>query len=108
MPDFIDSAVLDKGECEVPRWLNTFWVTALSGQNQKINERVERQASCYAQDCIYSITKGQIKLILLGTRLMITSYVLGILSIAVQVSYYYFYVFRFILNVRYALNCRFL
>lgn len=61
LPDFVDSNTLRKGECEVPAWLNSFWLTALSGFNNKLNDRVRRLASTYSQDSIYSITRGNIK-----------------------------------------------
>ncbi|RVE41875.1 hypothetical protein evm_013483 [Chilo suppressalis] len=61
LPDFIDSEVLDRGECDIPKWLRIFWSTALSGVRKKICNRVERLSSCYSQDSIYSITRGNIK-----------------------------------------------
>lgn len=61
LPDLIDSAVLEKGECEIPKWLNLFWETALNGVGKKTGNRVKRLSSCFAQDSIYSITRGTIK-----------------------------------------------
>lgn len=61
LPDSIDSEALDRGECDIPKWLNIFWTTALSGVEKKICNRVDRLSSCYSQDSIYSITRGHIK-----------------------------------------------
>lgn len=61
LTDFIDSEVLNKGECDIPKWLNIFWTTALSGVGKESCDRVRRLSSCYSQDSIYSITRGYIK-----------------------------------------------
>ncbi|XP_050505694.1 uncharacterized protein LOC126883969 [Diabrotica virgifera virgifera] len=60
LPDFLDAEALNKGECDIPNWLNVFWKTALSGTKVE-TERIERLTACLASDSIYSITKGNIK-----------------------------------------------
>lgn len=61
LPEYLDSAALEKGECETPKWLNLFWTTVLSGVKKKITDRVSRLASTFSQDAIYNVTKGCIK-----------------------------------------------
>lgn len=61
LPDEIDSEILAKGECEVPRWLTSFWNIALSGSDNRMNDRVIRLSSSLAQDSIYNVTRGNIK-----------------------------------------------
>lgn len=61
LTDFIDSEVLNEGECDVPKWLDIFWTTALSGIGKESCDRVRRLSSSFSQDSIYSITRGYIK-----------------------------------------------
>ncbi|CAG9576259.1 unnamed protein product [Danaus chrysippus] len=57
--NFIDSEVLNEGECDVPKWLDLFWTTALNGIGKESCDRVQRLSSCYSQDSIYSITREE-------------------------------------------------
>ncbi|CAG9574798.1 unnamed protein product [Danaus chrysippus] len=59
LTDFIDSEVLNEGECDVPKWLDLFWTTALNGIGKESCDRVQRLSSCYSQDSIYSITREE-------------------------------------------------
>lgn len=36
LPEYLDGAALEKGECETPRWLQSFWTTVLNGIIKKI------------------------------------------------------------------------
>ena len=60
MPAFIDNKVFEKGECEIPKWLKKFWISALGGLRKK-TPKIERLSSCFAQDSIYNISNGAIK-----------------------------------------------
>lgn len=63
LQDILDSDALEKGECDIPDWLLSFWRTTLGGFDDKYgrNENLERLASTYAQDSIYGIHNGKIK-----------------------------------------------
>lgn len=61
MPDLIDENALDKGVCDIPKWLELFWKTALSGVGKKAKDRVNRLSRTYASDSIYCITLGRVK-----------------------------------------------
>lgn len=63
LPDYIDSSVLDKGECEVPEWLDTFWKYAIGGPRMKYGttDEIGRISSTFSEDSIYSIHRGKIK-----------------------------------------------
>lgn len=61
LPDHLDSEALSKGECDIPRWLVSFWQVVLRGVDNRVDSRVDRLSSCFAQDSIYSVTRGQIK-----------------------------------------------
>lgn len=59
--EYLNNEALQKGECEIPRWLRLFWTKALSGVNDKHNDRIDRLASNFSQDSIYAVNRGRIK-----------------------------------------------
>lgn len=71
LPDNLDTDELDKGECDVPKWLNVFWKYALGGPRIKYQttDEIDRVSSAFSQDSIFSIHNGKIsprKHIMLG------------------------------------------
>lgn len=61
MPEVIDSLVINKGECDIPSWLDLFWKTVLSGAGKKASDKTQRLSNSYSFDSIYSVTMGNIK-----------------------------------------------
>lgn len=52
LPEYLNNEAIQKGECEIPRWLRLFWTIALSGMDDKHNDRIDRLASNFSQDSI--------------------------------------------------------
>ena len=63
-PDAIDDAEIARGECTIPDSILIFNETLLSGGSSRRRhiEKCKRLTSSFAQDVIFGVTKGQVKL----------------------------------------------